>query len=136
MISALGMYWISGQSKTGYRISGEGRIPDIRPDFQRNIQMSRKIWNKQRNQMHQGFCFLVLKHKWHFLHQRSNGFKMPFLKMLQIDVVISPFGGISDRLAGFFSIRYPAGCPASNIRYPVGYRISKKAGYPMHSYRQ
>jgi hypothetical protein len=29
--------------KAGYRIFGAGRIPDIRPDFQLNIQISRKI---------------------------------------------------------------------------------------------
>jgi hypothetical protein len=41
--------------KAGYQISGltsgEGRIPDIRPDFQLNIQMCSKIWNKRRHQM-------------------------------------------------------------------------------------
>jgi hypothetical protein len=29
--------------KAGYRISGAGRIPDIRPDFQLNIQISNNI---------------------------------------------------------------------------------------------
>jgi hypothetical protein len=29
--------------KAGYRISGAGQIPDIRPDFQLSIQISSKI---------------------------------------------------------------------------------------------
>jgi hypothetical protein len=38
--------------KAGYRISGAGQIPDIRPDFQLNFKMSSKILNKLRHQMY------------------------------------------------------------------------------------
>jgi hypothetical protein len=41
------------------------------------------------------------------------------------------------RISGYFpDMRYPAGYPASQIRYPAEYRIKQKpeyaAGYPVH----
>jgi hypothetical protein len=56
--------------KAGYRIYGGGRIPDIRPDFYLNIQISRKIKNKRRHQMYstgtEGFLYSYLEQHFFF----------------------------------------------------------------------
>jgi hypothetical protein len=38
------------ESRIYGRISGAGRIQDIRPDFQLSIKMSHKIWKKNKSQ--------------------------------------------------------------------------------------
>ena len=36
------------------------------------------------------------------------------------------------RISGIRPARYPAGYPVPVTGYPAGYRIAKKAGYPVH----
>jgi hypothetical protein len=125
--------------KVGYRISGAGRIPDIRPNFQLGIQMSSKRWNKQIRHMYWRFSFHVLETKHLFTSkQYRNGFKKTFLEILWIDLVISSIW--PDFRLYSVRIRYVAGYPASQIRYPAEYWISKKQdyqeGYPVgHRYQ-
>jgi hypothetical protein len=108
--------------KAGYRISGGGRLPNIRPDFELDIQMSSKTWNKRRHQMYFKVFFSRTLDKAFFLHQSINGFKTFFWNLMN-------WYNYLYNLAGYpaiVSIRYPV----SQIRYRVSGRITgiKKAG--------
>jgi hypothetical protein len=52
--------------EAGYRLSGGGRIPDILPDFQLNIQMFNKIFLNAKTTDVLKVFFSLLK-TWHFL---------------------------------------------------------------------
>jgi hypothetical protein len=110
----------TGQSKN--RLPDARCRPDMVPDFQLNVQMSRKIWNKQRHKMWVSKVFFSCTiNIAFFLHNSSNG--VSFWKLHELIWLFLQFS----RISGYFQYRYPAGYPASQIRYPAVYQISKKA---------